>query len=143
MYKNIFVDVNIWVDMFDQTRPFSKESIKCIKYLLELETTKLSTSCDVITTMYYLLSKKGKDMAFDAIEYVNSISRVVEFGNDEVAQSCLLMKQNPNFTDLEDTIQFVMAKKVEADLIISNDATFYSDGIELLNAKELSTKLGL
>ena len=132
MYKNVFIDVNIWVDMFDQTRPFSRESIRSVKYILALEKTNLFTSCDVITTLYYLLSKKGKDIAFDAIEYVNHISTVVEFGNNEVTKSCRLMKQNRNFTDLEDTIQYVMAKKVKADLILSNDKGFVSDGIEVM-----------
>ena len=135
MYKHVFIDANIWVDMFDQTRPYSKESIQAVKRILEDETAQLFTSCDVITTLYYLLSRKREDIALDAVEYVNTISTVVEFGNMEVTKSCRLMKQNKKFTDLEDTIQYVMAKKVKADLILSNDKGFVSDGIEVMNAK--------
>ena len=143
MHKNVFIDVNIWVDMFDQTRPFSKESIKGVKYILGLEDTRLFTSCDIITTLYYLLSQKGKDIAFNAIEYVNTISTVVEFGNTEVTKSCRLMKQNRDFTDLEDTIQYVMAKKVKADLILSNDKGFVSDGIEMMNTEGFCKRMKL
>ena len=143
MYENVFIDVNIWVDIFDQTRPFSRDSIRGVKYILGLETANLFTSCDVITTLYYLLSKKGKDIAFDAIEYVNTISTVVEFGNTEVTKSCRLMKQNRDFTDLEDTIQYVMAKKVKADLILSNDKGFVSDGIEVMNTEDFCKRMKL
>lgn len=143
MHKNVFIDVNIWVDMFDQTRPFNKESIKGVKYILGLEDTRLFTSCDIITTLYYLLSQKGKDIAFNAIEYVNTISTVVEFGNTEVTKSCRLMKQNRDFTDLEDTIQYVMAKKVKADLILSNDKGFVSDGIEVMNTEGFCKRMKL
>ncbi len=127
--------------MFDQTRPSSRESIQAVKRILEDETTQLFTSCDVITTLYYLLSRKREDIALDAVEYVNTISTVVEFGNMEVTKSFRLMKQNKKFTDLEDTIQYVMAKKVKADLILSNDRGFVSDGIEVMSAAAFAKRM--
>jgi predicted nucleic acid-binding protein len=46
------------------------------------------------------------------------------------------MKENRNFKDLEDTIQYIMAKKVSADLILSNDRGFVSEEIKLLMSKD-------
>jgi len=46
------------------------------------------------------------------------------------------IKSNKNFKDLEDTIQFVMAKKVGCDLILSNDGGFVSEGIDLMGSRE-------
>jgi len=143
MYRDIFIDVNAWVDLFDIERPFNRYSKSSIAYLLESEGVNLFTSCDIITTIYYLLSKKGKDIALEAIEYVNELCTVVEFGNKEVTKSCRLMKQNSRFTDLEDTIQYVMAKKIKADLILSNDRGFISDGIALMSTEEFCEEIGI
>ena len=143
MYREVFIDVNVWVDLFDINRPSNKESKKSVMYLLQCDTVNLFTSCDIITTVYYLLSKKSKDVALEAIEYVNELCTVIEFGNTEVTKSCRLMKQNKNFTDLEDTIQYVMAKKVKADLILSNDRGFASDGIELMSTEKFCKEMKL
>ncbi len=143
MYKRVFIDVNIWVDAFDESRPFTKESRRAIDFLLDYDEVSLFTSCDIITTVYYLLAKKGRENALNAIEYVNALCYVIEFGNSEVTKSCRLMKQNSNFKDLEDTIQYVMAKKVDADLILSNDAVFESDGIPLMSTEMFCKEMGL
>ena len=143
MYRDIFIDVNVWVDLFDIERPFNRYSKSSIAYLLESEGVNLFTSCDIITTIYYLLSKKGKDIALEAIEYVNELCTVVEFGNTEVTKSCRLMKQNSRFVDLEDTIQYVMAKKIKADLILSNDRGFVSDGIPLMSTEKFCEEIGI
>jgi len=44
------------------------------------------------------------------------------------------MKSHKNFKDLEDTIQFIMAKKVGCDLILSNDKGFVSEGVNLMES---------
>ncbi len=143
MYKRVFLDANVLVDVYDLTRTTSKYSSKVVKELLCDDDVELFTSCDIVTTIYYLRAKQDKKQALEDIVQVSHICQIIEFGNKEVREACTIMKENPNFKDLEDTIQFVMAKKIEADLIISNDETFFSEGIELLNAKELSMKLGL
>jgi len=136
MYKHIFLDANVLADIYDESRPFCQYSKEAVNSLLAKEQTELYTSCDIITTIYYIDSKKDKQKALDHIISINEWCTVVEFGNTEVTKSCRLMKQNHKFTDLEDTIQYVMAKKIEADLILSNDADFVSDGIELMNTEQ-------
>jgi len=133
-YKKVFLDANIILDIFDEQRAFYKPSSLAVAYLLE-EQTELFTSCDIITTLYYLLSKKDKNFALESIENINQLCTVIEFTNIEIAQSCKLMRKN-NFIDLEDTIQYIMAKKVNCDLILSNDKGFVSKDIELLSSSE-------
>ena len=135
-YKRVFLDANIILDIYDATRPFYKESTKAISILLQQKDTELFTSCDIITTLYYLLAKKGKLEALDSILDVNELCTVIEFGNKEINESCKLMKQNSNFTDLEDTIQYTMAKKASCDLILSNDRGFASEDILLMSSRE-------
>ena len=133
-YKKVFLDANIILDIFDEQRAFYKPSSLAVAYLLE-EQTELFTSCDIITTLYYVLSKKDKNFALESIENINQLCTVIEFTNIEIAQSCKLMRKN-NFIDLEDTIQYVMAKKTNCDLILSNDKGFVSKDIEILSSSE-------
>lgn len=133
-YKRVFLDANIILDMYDENRPFHKESSKAIYRLLQEKNIDIFTSCDIITTLYYVLSKKGKIKALDSILDINELCIVIEFGNKEIEESCKFMKNNKNFTDLEDTIQYIMAKKVACDLILSNDNGFVSEGIEIMSS---------
>jgi len=143
MYKRVFLDANILVDVYDLKRPFSSYSQKVLMSLLQNESVEIFTSCDIITTIYYLRAKANKEHALDDIIQINEFCNIIEFGNTEVTKSCRLMKQNKNFTDLEDTIQYVMAKKVKADLILSNDKSFASDGISLMSAEKFCMEMKL
>ena len=143
MYKTIFLDANILADIYDEARPYCLASRKSLIYLLSQEDKELFTSCDIITTIYYIFSKRDKPKALDHIIEINQWCDVVEFGNSEVTKSCRLMKQNKKFIDLEDTIQYVMAKKVGADLILSNDKGFASDGIVLMSTEAFCKKMKL
>jgi len=133
-YKRVFLDANIILDIFDEQREFYKSSSLTIAYLLD-NAIELFTSCDIITTLYYVLSKRDKNFALDAIENVNKLCTIIEFANREITQSCKLMRSS-SFIDLEDTIQYTMAKKANCDLILSNDKSFVSKDIELLSSKD-------
>ena len=136
MYENIFLDVNIIADIYDETRPYSQQSDRAITLLAQDKNVQLYTSCDIITTLYYIFSKQDKEKALDAIIHINDLCTVVEFGNDEVEKSCMLMKKNKSYIDLEDTIQYIMAQKMNCDLILSNDKGFVSEDIPLMSSEE-------
>ncbi|CAA6818952.1 MAG: Unknown protein [uncultured Sulfurovum sp.] len=133
-YKRVFLDANVVADIYDKNRPFYAQSREAIKILSANKNVILFTSCDIITTLYYILSKSGKEEALDAIIKINELCTVVEFANKEIEESCKLMKKNKYYKDLEDTIQYVMAKKVGCDLILSNDKGFVSDEIKLMSS---------
>ena len=135
-YKRVFLDANIIADIYDKNRPFYAESREAIKILVANKNVTLFTSCDIITTLYYILSKSGKVEALDSIIKINELCSVVEFANKEIEESCRLMKTNKSFKDLEDTIQYVMAKKASCDLILSNDKGFISEEIDLMSSGE-------
>ena len=97
MYKRIFLDANILADIYDESRPFFEYSDKVLKLLLADENVNLFTSCDIISTLYYILSKKDKKMTLDIIIEVNEWCEVIEFGNREIKECCTLMKKNLNF----------------------------------------------
>lgn len=141
MFEKIFLDANILVDFVDDTRKeyaFAKTII--IGYLSRQ--AELFTSCDIITTVYYLSAKKEKKKALEQIGNINRFCTIIEFSNKEVANACALMSQNSSFCDLEDTLQYFLAKKAGCEVIISNDKDFFSPDLKLLNSKEFCEKYG-
>jgi len=140
MYKKVFLDANVFIDINDEKRDPDKLALQIVDYLVSKE-IKVFTSCDLITTIYYILSKKDRIEALNQIDQLNQFCKIIEFSNFEVNQACTLMKVNPKFKDLEDTIQYILAKKEDCDLIISNDKEFASDEIELLTTKEFLEKI--
>jgi len=141
MYKKVFLDANVIADIYDSNRPSYTYSNKVLLKLLVDEDVELFTSCDIITTLYYIMSKKDRRQALDKIIEVNEMCTVIEFANKEIQECCTLMKENPKYKDLEDTIQYVMAKKKDCDLILSNDKGFVSDEIPLMSTEEYLSSL--
>jgi len=140
--KSVFIDANIFIDFKDNERDIEQNSLRLLNYLVSNH-IKLYTSCDLITTVYYILSKQGREKALYSIEQINKICKIIELSNAEVLQTCQLMREDKNFKDLEDTLQYVLAKNTKCDLIISNDKKFYSTDIELLTSDEAIEKLNI
>lgn len=134
MCKRIFFDANIIVDIFDTTRENHIDSLKIYAWAIE-NNCELFTSCDIVTTIYYIVSKKGKQEARDKIRQINKIIQIIEFSNVEVEQTCALMSEDSCFIDLEDTVQYVLAHTKKCDVIITNDQQFYSPDIALHSSK--------
>jgi len=131
----IFFDANIFLDIFDQTRKNHTFSLMAYKYVSK-NLFQLFTSCDLITTIYYVSSKKDKHQALLNIQNINKTLKVIEFSNEEVEETCNLMIENSEYSDLEDTIQYILAKKYNCDFIISNNENFISKDIQLLTSKQ-------
>ena len=85
---------------------------------------QIFTSCDLITTIYYINSKYDKKQALFNIQAISKTLKIIEFSNKEVEACCKLMLKDSDYIDLEVTIQYIMAKKHNCDLIISNDKNF-------------------
>ena len=133
-YKRVFVDGNVILDYFLKDRPFSEYSDKAIDYLVE-NNISLLTSCDLITTVYYVLSKKDKIQALYDIKDATEFFNIITFSNYETKKAIDLMQKNKKFKDLEDTLQYVLAKENNCDLILSNDKNFYSPDVKITNTK--------
>jgi predicted nucleic acid-binding protein len=139
MCKKVFLDANVFIDANDEKRDPEKIALKVLDYLISSELL-IFTSCDLITTIYYINSKKSKQKALAQIEQINQFCKIIEFSNKDVLKTTQLMRENTKYKDLEDTMQYILALKEECDLIISNDKNFVSDEIELLTTTEFIKK---
>ena len=131
----VFIDANIVLDIFDSTREYHKYSVKTFDYLISNKYT-IFTSCDLVTTIYYIGAKKDKYQALKNIQLLSKILKIIEFLNDEIEEACNLMIEDKDYKDLEDTLQYVLAKKLKCSYIISNDKNFISKNIKILSSKE-------
>lgn len=138
----VFLDANIILDTFSDNRINHKYSKLLYEYLL-INKFSLFTSCDLITTIYYIDSKFNKKQALLNIQAINKTLKVIEFSNKEIEECCSLMLEDDDYEDLEDTIQYIMAKKEQCDLIISNDKNFVSKDIKLLTSEEFCKQQGI
>ena len=139
MIRKVFIDANIFIDLNDNSRSSYDNSLKILNYLVSSE-VGVYTSCDLITTIYYILAKKSKSNALNSIEKLNKICQIIDFSNKEISQTCKLMKDDESYGDLEDTLQYVLAQKENCELIISNDKRFASKEIELLSSEAFLKK---
>ncbi|SMC09019.1 type II toxin-antitoxin system VapC family toxin [Nitratiruptor tergarcus] len=130
----IFLDANIILDILDIKREFHEYSVKTYEYLILNH--QIFTSCDLITTIYYINAKIDKEKAILNIQKIIKTLTLIEFSNEDVEKACDLMLRDKDFKDLEDTLQYIMAKKQNCNMIISNDENFVSKDIEILNSKE-------
>ena len=139
----IFFDANILIDISDNTRPSYKESRALLDNFMDnIEQYTFYTSCDLMTTVYYILRQKlNKEETLAQIKLMNQLIHVVEFGNVEIDEAIELMERNKKYTDLEDTIQYVMARKEKCDYIITNDKSFASGDVPILSSKEALKEL--
>jgi len=134
----VFLDANILIDIVDSSRPHSLKSSELFTCLVEkMEEYELYTSCDLMTTVYYILTKQiKKDEVLQQLKVLNQIITVVEFANSEIDEAIYLMEKNKKFKDLEDTIQFIMARKSFCDYIVTNDKNFFSHELVLLSSQK-------
>ena len=139
----IFFDANILIDISDESRPSYKESKALLDYLMEnVEAYAFYASCDLLTTVYYILRKKlSKKETLFQIKLMNELIHMIEFGNKEISEAIELMERNDKYKDLEDTIQYVMARKEKCDYIITNDVDFASGDVPVLSSEEALDRL--
>jgi len=133
--KNIFFDANIFNDIFDDSRlthAISKEAFSKAMH----RKMKLYTSCDIATNIYYITAKyTSKENALDALEYVKNIAEIIPFGEKELSQTIEFMRNDPDYKDFEDSIQYILALNTKCDVIVTNDKHFVSKGIECLSSE--------
>lgn len=138
MAINVLLDTNIIMDMFDGNRKTHQNSLDLVKMLLT-DGAILYVNSDTLTTAFYLLRSQRKATlkeALLAIRETTNICELIPIESEDVEDTLLLCEdENSPFKDYEDALQYVCAKKVEADLIVTNDKGFVSLDIEVRGTK--------
>lgn len=140
MFKKVFLDATILVDSMDTQRNRHLFSTKAIRFCLN-NRISLYTSCNIAMGGYYLSANVDKKRELYEILIINQFCTMIDFTNKEVELTCHVMQNDTRCHNLEDTLQYILAKKAECDFIISNDHNFVSLDIELMSSNILCEKI--
>ena len=139
MVSKVYIDTNVFIDLLDSTRPFSRESWSLIRQMTK-EATLLTINSDTVTNTFYILSKHKlytPQKLFGLMKKSVMLFDVVPVEQKEVLEAITLCEaEETSFKDYEDALQYVCAKKVEAELILTNDKRFVSLDIEVSGTKD-------
>ncbi|RUM72299.1 MAG: hypothetical protein DSZ09_01480 [Sulfurovum sp.] len=118
----IFVDTNIFLDLI-----FKRENFESALLIFNAIEKRLYVGAilDIsLLNIDYIANKQVKDIK-DFLRLVNTIFEVVG-GTNKMFDDALSIQND----DLEDNLQYISAKKLMCDVIVTNDKKFYSEEIE-------------
>lgn len=134
MLNKIYVDTNIVIDICDNKRPSHKHSVALVKAYLK-NGMELYINSDTVSNLFYILrrhSKMNQKELLKNMRLVNTIFTLVPIELDDVNEALELAENiEIPFDDYEDIMQYISAKKVKADLIVTNDKSFVNLDIEI------------
>jgi predicted nucleic acid-binding protein len=131
--SRVFVDANIILDLIDSSRGNKHQSTNCIKQFI-VDGYELYTSCDILTTVYYVASKKMKNKEIvNGLESLLEIIKIIPIDIEIIKNALNICTQNDE--DFEDVLQYTCAKKFHCDTIITNDNHFYCTDIKAVGCK--------
>ncbi|MBD3840664.1 MAG: PIN domain-containing protein [Campylobacterales bacterium] len=128
----VFLDANIILDLIDIDRG---NSVKTKEQLVQYITNshELYTSCDIFTTVYYVASKKiNFEILVVEMEKILTFIQIIPIDLDIINHSLKIAKEKEH-KDLEDILQYLCAKSIKCELIVTNDKNFYSEDIKIEN----------
>jgi len=138
MENRIYLDSNIFIDLLDSSRPFAKATLTLIREKISLGFI-LCVNSDTITNAFYIVSRQKKysnDELLELMKKVILLFSVVPVEQADTLEAIALCRHEENgFRDYEDALQYVCAKKIEAEMIVTNDQGFVSLDIEIRGTK--------
>ncbi|WP_281336566.1 type II toxin-antitoxin system VapC family toxin [Flavobacterium eburneipallidum] len=121
--KNIFIDINILVDVFANREPFVHKSL-AIYNLATKRKIKLYSSSNTITTLHYILKKSiSEEKTRLALEHVIEYVSIIPVDINIIKKSL-----KSNHKDFEDAIQIISAQSInDMDCIVTRNLKDYKN----------------
>ena len=135
MPTKTYIDTNIVIDICDIRRPAHTESLAIIREYADRG--ELYINSDTLATLFYVLRNRAKlsfEEALDKMYFVREAFILVSIDDDIFFKALELCSYN-KCIDYEDAVQYVCAKKIGADLIVTNDKGFVSLDIKVKSTK--------
>ena len=129
----LFLDTNIFLDLLFK-REFYNEALEILN---AIEKGRFSGYILDITILNidYVAKKQLKNIK----EFIKLLSDTFEIvgADNEIIQKALLLENE----DFEDSVQYIVAKNLNCDVIITNDKGFIkSSNVEILSSKQFFEK---
>ena len=130
--NNIFIDTNVLIGMYLE-RP---ADVECLRYLFSLKGKKLFISALSVAQFIAFFQRKMPNAKIkEIINYFFTKFIIIEF-NEKDIQNALRYE----YTDLEDTIQYIVGSKLNCFYFVTNDRHFNTFlNINALKSSEIRT----
>ena len=132
--NHIFVDTNVLVGWYSDDVRFQKDS-ECLRYLYSLVGKRLYISSLSVAQLIAIFQKKKSNE--DIVRIVRELQHrfnVIDFTSKDIDSALIA-----NGADIEDNIQFVLAKKQKCYIIVTNNYKDYRflQGIQVLRPSKI------
>jgi predicted nucleic acid-binding protein len=138
VFKNIFLDTNILVDIVANRKPFSENAISIFDHCQKSKIKMYSTSHS-IATLHYIAKKMvdEKELRLIIEDLLNTISIIA------ITESILKKSLKSNHKDFEDAIQIVSAQSInDMFCIVTRDLKDYKNAeINVFTPDEFLNKI--
>jgi predicted nucleic acid-binding protein len=122
----VFLDINILLDYLIEERPGNKAATEILKLVVDDALICYTCPISLLNIYYILRNQKTEQERKDIIESFLDIFNIVELDID-----VLKLGLYASVTDYEDAIQYISAKKINADFIITGDKGFIGYDLDL------------
>ena len=126
----VLIDTNIFLDLLLK-RNLYKEALQILNNLDKYDAIIVDIT---LLNIDYIAKKQIKDIR-EFLNLVNNTCQIKGAENEELKKA-LDIENN----DLEDNLQYIIAKKYNCDCIITNDKGFHFENIEILTSKQFIKK---
>ncbi len=136
--RNIFIDINILVDIFANREPFVHKSLSIYNLAIKRK-IKLYSSSNTITTLHYILKKSiSEEKTRLALEHVIEHVLIIPVDINIIKKSL-----KTNHKDFEDAIQITSAQSINTiECIVTRDLKDYKNAeINVLSPDEFLNTL--
>ena len=138
---SVYLDTNVLMNYCSQ----QSEEIKIAKYLTDVryENNLYISALSVAQTVSLIQSRKKKSqeekrLEIDRLQELVKKFTIISLTEKEIANSFELYNSHSDFVDIEDIIQYSIAKKVKCDAIITHNksdfAAFVGNDVKIIDA---------
>ena len=132
MESKIFFDSNIVLDILDRKRGNYDKVSKVLEWV-ETQGWRIVISEDMLTTIYYIFSKKEDVLRF--FQIVEEEWEILCFDREVRKKAYEMALESGG--DFEDIIQCVAAKEAGCEALLTSDRTFYNCGLKIVGYEEI------
>lgn len=136
--KNVFIDTNIFVDVFANRIPFIDSSLKIYNYGTQKK-INLYTSSNTISTIHYILRKSiSEEKTRIALDHILTHIFIIPVDSNILKKSL-----KSNHKDFEDAIQIISAQSIkDMFCIVTRDIKDYKNAeINVFTPDEFLNKI--
>ncbi len=134
MSIKIFIDTNIFMNSIENRDSWISKEI--LLFLKRINADSYLNDLSIINIYYITRKSTNREKIKVSLETILAEQNIVSIDR-EIIENAL----NSNFKDFEDGVQYFCAKRIEADLIITdNKSDFINSDIKVMTAKEFTEK---